>query len=65
MTRSAADSRVSFQLLPSTPADRLLYKARNAYARRFRTCAPVSTSRWFFPDLAGRSPSICRSSDAT
>jgi glycosyltransferase involved in cell wall biosynthesis len=57
ISRSDADSQVSFQLLPSTPADRLLYKARNTYARCMRTCAPVSTSRWFFPDF-GRQVAI-------
>jgi hypothetical protein len=49
--RTAADSPVSFRLLSATVADRVFYKARTAYTKRFSECAPLSTSRWYYPEF--------------
>jgi glycosyltransferase involved in cell wall biosynthesis len=52
--RTAADSPVSFRLFSASVADRLFYKARTVYTSRFPDSAPISTSRWYYPDFGGQ-----------
>src|SRR5690242_11371737 len=47
-----ADNRVHYRFFPAALSDRVLYKARSEYSRRFKISQPVSTSPFFFPSFA-------------
>ncbi len=43
------DHDVLFRFIPSTPSDRLRYRARTKYSKLVQSSAPISTSSWLYP----------------